>query len=58
MFLLVISFFIALLAPANICLAQQSFDSVSTHQLDAIIVTAQSARQRLAKINLTPIKWP
>ena len=53
MFLLVISFFIALLAPANICLAQQSFDSVSTHQLDAIIVTAQSARQRLAKMAIT-----
>ncbi len=50
--LLVITSIIALLAPANTCLAQHHFDTISPRQLDALVVTAQSARQRMAKISL------
>ncbi|MDE6369195.1 MAG: hypothetical protein K2K94_08145, partial [Muribaculaceae bacterium] len=50
--LLIISSITALLAPANICLAQQSYDSITPRQLEALVVTAQSARQRMAKISL------
>lgn len=50
--LLIILSVIALLVPANICRAQQSYDSITPRQLDALIVTAQSARQRMARISL------
>lgn len=42
----------AMLATANVCQAEQSSDSIRNRQLDELIVTAQSARQRMAKISL------
>lgn len=44
--------FSAQLAPANVCLAQLPGDSIRTQQLDAVVVAAQSARQRMGKISL------
>lgn len=40
------------LAAVNVCQARQSSDSIPDRQLDELIVTAQSAHQRMAKISL------
>lgn len=49
---LIILSIIALLTTANVCQAQQPNDSIRTKQLDDVIVTGQSARQRMGKISL------
>lgn len=43
---------IATLTTSTVCVAQQACDSIPRQQLEAVTVTAQSARQRLTKINL------
>lgn len=49
---LIILSIIALLTTANVCQAQQPNDSIRAKQLDDVIVTGQSARQRMGKISL------
>lgn len=44
-------FCICLLAASAVCRAQEP-DSIAVRELDDVVVTAQSARQRMARINL------